>query len=380
MPRERLPIGELGSINYTKLSAGGWLAYAYYRDSFGKRRKLSATGPTKPKATSALKAKGLDLAPSSGIGGRTLVGDLALRWAGAYKSRHAGTVERYRQTVERVIAPDLASLTVAEFTTSRAQEYIDRIARERGPARAKQVRSILTLIMDMAVADNALPWNPVKNTKAPAVEKASFTALTAQDLADIRAHIIKWGQSYQGYGPKRRWQLLLDFTDLMAATGARPSEVRALRWQDVDLQEGVISFSGTMIRVDGHEVRQPFLKGSDPVRILKLHPFAVDVLLMRFMREGGGPEAPVFPSESGGWLPASSLGRLWRSARSGGWEQVELRDYRRAVGTALAESAGLTVAARGLGHRQQSTTERHYVGASGVVDVTEWLGGLLGRE
>ena len=64
----------------------------------------------------------------------------------------------------------------------------------------------------------------------------------------------------------------------------------------------------------------------------------------------------------------------------GGFEHVELRDYRRAVGTALAESAGLTVAARGLGHRQQATTERHYVGAAGVVDVTEYLGGLLGRE
>lgn len=385
MPRERLPIGELGSINHTKLEAGGWLAYAYYRDAYGKRRKLSATGPTKPKATSALKAKAPDLTPTGSIGNRTLVGELAQRWAASYKSKHAGTVERYRQTVERVIAPDLAHLTVAEFTTSRAQEYIDRITRERGPARARQVRSILTLIMDMAVADNALPWNPMKNTKPPAVEATRFTALTAKDISDIRGHIIEWGQQHNGNGPKRRWQLLLDFTDLMAATGARPSEVRALRWKDIDLQEGVITFAGTMIRTNGSETRQPFLKGKDPVRVLKLHPFALDVLLMRFMREGGGPDAPVFPSEAGGWLPASSLGRLWRAARaplgeSGtSFESVELRDYRRAVGTALAESAGLTVAARGLGHRQQATTERHYVGAAGVVDVTEYLGGLLGR-
>ncbi len=214
MPRERLPIGELGNINHTRLEAGGWLAYAYYRDSYGKRRKLSATAPTKPKATTALKAKAPDLTPAGSIGNRTPVGELATRWAAGYKSKHAGTVERYRQTVERVIAPDLARLTVAEFTTSRAQEYIDRLTRERGPARARQVRSILTLIMDMAVADNALPWNPMKNTKPPAVEATRFTALTAKDISEIRAHIIAWGQQHNGNGPKRRWQLLLDFTDL----------------------------------------------------------------------------------------------------------------------------------------------------------------------
>jgi integrase len=52
----------------------------------------------------------------------------------------------------------------------------------------------------------------------------------------------------KGYGP-RRGRLLAAFVELLAATGARPNEVLALRWSDVDplADPPTATITGTLI-------------------------------------------------------------------------------------------------------------------------------------
>lgn len=199
MPRERLPIGELGSINHTKLEAGGWLAYAYYRDSYGKRRKLSATGATKPKATTALKAKATQLHIIS------LAGEL----------------------------------TIHELPTSRVTDLLHRINTPRthpelgtigGPTPARHARVCLGLIYKRLIHDGHIEHSPVTYARSPKEPRKQVEhVLTIEEIRAIRRHIAAWGELSSASGPKRNAQLLLDFVDVLAGTGMRPGEVLALR-------------------------------------------------------------------------------------------------------------------------------------------------------
>lgn len=151
---------------------------------------------------------------------------------------------------------------------------------------------------------------------------------------------------------------------LLAATGMRRSELLALRWEDVDLDDRVLTVTGSVVRLKGQGlVRQDTTKGGGQ-RVVPLPQFAVDAL----HRRKGGRQNPntggvIFPSSTGTLRDPDNFGKQWREVRADlGLPDVSSHSFRKTVAT-LIDDSGLSarVGVDQLGHARPSMTQDIYM-------------------
>ena len=190
---------------------------------------------------------------------------------------------------------------------------------------------------------------------------------------------------------------------LAAATGARRSELIALRWTDVDLERGMVSIErGIVSGPDGlvekgtktHSSRRVSLDAGTAAALVDHHARATD--RARMCRVPLAADAFVFSNAVDGsepWFP-DSVSRSFRLlCDKEGVPGVRLHDLRHFVATQLL-SAGVdvrTVAGR-LGHRNAATTLNvyaHFVEQADrnggepmlrIADGVAWAGGVRGTD
>lgn len=390
MPRERLPIGELGSISTSKTPAGTWQALARYRDTTGRTRKLTATGTTKAKATAALKAKAQNTTQAPG-GNILTVRVAAEQWLQALPTTgiKPATIRTYEQATRNHIIPLAGELTIKELTTSRVTDLLHRINEPRpgkngemigGPTPARHARVCLGLIYKRLIHDGLIEHSPVTYAHTPKEpRKLVEHVLTIEEIRAIRALIIDWGNRGSASGPKHGAQLLLDFVDVLAGTGMRPGEVLALRWADIDLTAGVIFVRSTLTRIKGQGlVAQPTPKSLYSQRGLAVPDFVVAILHRRYLEGDGRADTPVFATRNGTFISDSNMRRLWRQARAGRFEGVDFASYRKAVATIIERAEGMEAAGKALGHSSPDITRKYYVEREQVVNFAGVLGTVFG--
>lgn len=127
---------------------------------------------------------------------------------------------------------------------------------------------------------------------------------------------------------------------LCLLTGARRSNVQAMRWKDINFERAAW--------------RIPDTKTGDPLTV-PLVPKAVEILQTR--SEDGRDSEWVFPGrESGKHLV--ELKSVWaRILKRANIEDLRIHDLRRSLGSWMAaKGASLTVIGKGLGHKNTATT------------------------
>ena len=116
----------------------------------------------------------------------------------------------------------------------------------------------------------------------------------------------------EGSGPKPG-RLVPAFVDLLVATGARPNEVLALRWSDVELDADppTVTIRGTLIdhgRIAGKPLyRQDARKGDAPEHTVVLPRLGVEAL--ETLKGEFSPDDPVFANRGGGWMSLANMRR-----------------------------------------------------------------------
>jgi integrase len=149
---------------------------------------------------------------------------------------------------------------------------------------------------------------------------------------------------------------------LLGWLGARVSEVFGLRWQDLDLEQGVVSFrqgwvSGrfTPLKTEASRTSLPI-----PEDVLKL------LLEWRSTTPYDGPEDPVFASEhSGGkrpYWPGAILPHIQSVARKLGLPKVSWHSFRHSVSAWAKKAVTLEEAKQLLRHEKLQTTSEIYGG------------------
>lgn len=384
-PRPPTPVGHYGRLTVAQLDKGLWRARTRYRDKDGVLRQIEARAATSGKARNALLQK-LDDRPK--VAGTEIVPDtrisvLAEVWHSTLDVS-PGTEESYRKMIDRHIVPRLGKLRIRELTTARVEGFVREVEQKTtvtrkgltvttgGPAVARQSRTILSMMMDMAARYDAVTGNPVRSSAAPKSKRAPVTALRPEQVHELRAHVHAWVKAEPTSGPRRN-TAVLDVLDVLIGTGLRPGEVLALRWQDVDLKAGLVSVEGTVKRTrEAGLHRQERPKSDTSARTLALPRFALEVLRRR-RRESAAPLSLVFTNRDGGLWDPTGVARTWRTARVGGWEHVHFRALRKAVATLIERELGMESAAAQLGHSSPEITRRHYVERNAAVDFSEIL-------
>ncbi len=396
------PANEHGKATYkkTELVAGRTAARSWFRptdaeqtfavrpDGFtadarvtspwtGRESRLEASGPTATEATLRLKSKVADLVgqPDDGQYNRdTRLSTMYADWrtvAIEDGTLSTGALATYASSWSANVSDALGDLRAAQLTTTKLDQYLRAIWRIH-PGAARTARALLVNVLKFG-AQRGAPTRDVmagvgsmKTTKSQG--KPAPQALDADQVQGLRDAVGAWQAHYPGNGPHRP-QYVVDILDVMVATGCRPGEALALRWEDIDLVTGAVTIAGTLIDVTGSPLhRQEYRKhrgGDAPLTVL-VPDWCLAVLMRRFAEMMPGVVA-VFPNREGNWLSLKNVGTRWRAALAGSeFEGVARKMLRSTVGTAVARDAGSAAAAADQLGNTEAVAAAYYVAPAKV--------------
>ena len=365
MARPPLPIGTFGSIATMEVRPGVYRARTRFRDFDGVTREVKGTGRSAAAAVRELKAKIADRSAPSGdlIGPDMRLSQVAVIWLSLYRAEQrseATTANEYQRIIENVINPAIGNIRLREATAGRLERLIKA---QDSHSRRKKTKTVLKMMFDAAVIDDALPANPVSSTSRLRGQKKDVQALSVEDLNAVRSAVDAW-MTKKRPGPKPN-QDMPDIVDLLLATGCRIGEVLAIRWTDIDLSATppTVSISGTIKTETGKGTyRKPKPKSDASKRTIALPPFAVDVLMRRRIEQRPNHHNAVFATRNGTWHQVGNIERRWRTIRADtGFDWVTPHTFRKTVATLIDRLVDSDTAARILGHSSDAITKEFYI-------------------
>lgn len=390
MPRQRLAPGEHGKVTCAR-RGGKHYATTYLRLVTGKRVEREATGKSAEDARRNLVARiAAELAAGPGTGSvnaKTTLDELFEGWItdkAGQGSLSPQSEAQYRRVWRGHGCEQLGALRIAELMTSRADAHLKSV-----PARQSSLlRTILVGMFSMAARFDVVHHNPIREAQAaPRGERKPARALTAVELEQVRQAVKVYATPSGRSGPPRG-VMLPAFVELLAATGARPGEVLAIRWCDVDVlgDPATVEVNGTVMdhdRVPGKPIhRQDFRKGGAPAITVLLPKFGVEALTaLTGETVSMAPSATVLTNRDGGLVSLSNIRSALREAllphEDLRW--VTPHSFRRSVATTVRDGLGIEAAQQQLGHSEMATTEQHYaqrrtIGPDARAVLEEWAG------
>jgi integrase len=250
--------GEHGKITTTRRGEL-YCATTYVRLHSGVLREREATSrksfeDARRNLTKRINAELAAGEPSGVINRRTTLSELFEAWIPAKVAEDRigkRTVTLYRDTWRLHGDRQLGALRIAELTTSRADSHLKSLL----SSPAIYMRIILSGMCSMAVRFDVITHNPIRETKTTKSERKPARALTSMEFEQVR-QAVKVFCGHRGPGP-RRGQMLPAFVEMLAATGVRPGEVLAIRWDEVDVFADVPIVTVTTTGTTRFSRRQP---------------------------------------------------------------------------------------------------------------------------
>lgn len=353
MSRYPLPLSTWGTIRTGRVTLTMRRALANYRGLDGKLRNVEARGPSAAAARRDLQVRLRERqTPGHGLVDPTShVSELAeIFGVDLERSDKASrTKDKYAYCSKKYIIPGMGSLRLGEVTPGVVDHFIRSVVENAGPPTARSCGAVLSGMFKIALRHDAVAINPVLGITIPRIHSANPKALDAEQYRDLRAKLIDWERAP---APGRtRTQELHEISDFLIATGLRPGELFALRWDDIDLQNGppTAFINATVIRTSTGGVRiQDHPKTRHGIRHVTLPAFLVTSLQIRQARQGRTEESEanplhlIFPSSTGTVCDPNNIGRAWHKAVEAiGYGWVTLKTFRKANATLITRTMGL---------------------------------------
>lgn len=317
---------------------------------------------------------GTDITPDSSMA------ELAAAWLEDVKLRPdlaPSSKDHYAWQVKGLILPNFSKLRLREVTTGRVDRFLTAQAAV-SYARARASRTVLNLMFGYALRHDAVAHNPVAGAGRLKKPKRKVTALTLDQLEQVRAAAAAWRSGERVRGPKPDGQVQ-DLIEVLIGTGDRIGEALAFRKCDVDdsrRAEGKpmrVTIAGTLVTVAGKGTyRQEFPKTDNSRRTLEVPEFAADVIRRRLrLIEDAQDEHLLFYSRTGTPLTPHNVRRTLRAMLTAANVELKISPhaFRRTGGTAIARASDSQTAADALGNTR-AIAEAHCIEKEGPTPIT----------
>ena len=276
------------------------------------------------------------------------------------------TVKETRGFIDRNLLPAVGGVPLSKLKPSDLDRFYRRLltsgavgAGGLAPATVRRIHGILRRALAQGVKWGWLGVNPAATTTPPRVPHPEITPPSSTDLTRVLRRASESSPE------------LACFLVLAAATGARRSELVALRWRDVDIADGTVRIErGVVMGPAGlvekdtktHAARRVALD-ERTVQIVTDHSVRMTERAV-MCRADLTEDSFVFSSAgdcSEPWFPDSVSRGFKRLCVAEGLADVRLHDLRHFVASQLL-SAGVDVriVAGRLGHRNAATTLNVY--------------------
>ena len=215
------------------------------------------------------------------------------------------TVEHYRTHVARHIVPRIGATRLATLTTPMVSSFRDALLRDLSRATARKVLVSFRSIIKDARRRGTIAHNVAEGVTIGSDKRAARLPEVGRDIPtpdEVRRLLA---------ASPARWR---PFLTAAAFTGLRASELRGLRWCDIDLAAGIIH-----VRQRADEwgsIGPPKTRTSE--RSVPIGPFVVNTL--RTWKLAGPNEALAFPGKDGEPLTHSVVlnSGYWPAQRTAG--------------------------------------------------------------
>ena len=212
------------------------------------------------------------------------------------------TYERCGYAVRPHIQPALGRIKLKGLTPVHVRRlYREKLDSGLSPATVHKMHVVLHKALAQAVSDGLLPRNVAEGVKVPQTRRKEIRPLTPEQTRALLT--------------AARGDRLEALFVLAVNTGLRQGELLALKWEDVDLERGVLRVRHTLTRTRG-KVTVGVPKTKKSRRSVELTPAAVETLQAHLSRQleemdrmGSlyRPGGLVFANELGGLINPSNL-------------------------------------------------------------------------
>ena len=237
------------------------------------------------------------------------------------------TAKNYRNIIENHIVPAIGGVKLKRLTAiqiqkmyndsktkGRVQRFEKQTNTELSGSSVRRIHMVLSSALKQAVKERIIPYNPCDNCRIPPKEKKEMTILPPEKLGAYLREAEQYG--------------VLPMFFLELSSGLRRGELLALRWDDLDTENRILSVSKQVTRIDGELVAtEPKTRNS--IRRVALSRQAVELLVREHEQH---PDNPLlFPSpRTGGYWSPDAVSRINRKllAKVGIEEHVRFHDLR----------------------------------------------------
>ena len=271
-------------------------AYVVYTADGPKRRYLSSKRreDVRDKLAKALSDRVDGLVFDAGT---MTVGEYLDRWLkGVRDTVRQSTYERYGFAIGPHIKPALGRIKLKDLTPAQVRWfYRERLDSGLAPATIHKLHVVLHKALNAAVADGLIPRNAATGVKLPRITREEINPL---DPDEARRFI----EAACGDRLEALYILALN-------TGMRQGELLALKWDDVDLERGVLRVRRTLTRED-----KAFVLGESKTkksrRTIRLTTSALEALRAHLSRQFEEIERMGSLYQPGGLVFATTTGTI----------------------------------------------------------------------
>lgn len=362
-----------------KKTCGSWRATVNRYDASGKRVPIRQRGfPNKSAAQHWCADRIAELRDGSYVDDRGLTLEVFLcawldeKWA--LKTIRLNTYDLYGQHVRLYLVPHLGRVRLRDLGVTQLQRMFTQLSNEgHSPALLHRIRTTLRSALTTARKRGYIRQNWASDVDLPPEVTLPVDPWGARELGHFLDHVVD--------------DRLSALFELAAATGMRRGEVCGLRWEDLKLDDAVITVVQQIVQNDkkdrptppcahcaethrGLHIGPPKTKSSTR-RKVELDPETVNVLRLHQLRQDlersdwdddYSDHGLVFCKENGDPLrPNWVWGQFRKLSDAAGLRPTRLHDLRHAaVSLRLATYADMTVVSKSLGHSRVSLTEDIY--------------------
>jgi integrase len=266
--------------------------------------------------------------------------------------KRPSTQESYGIFIEKLILPKMRHFKVIEVTFTDVDALHRKITKDGTPYQANRAVAVLSKMFNFAIRWGWRTDNPAKGIERNQETKRD-RYLSAEELARLSDALAEHADQ-QGANMIR----------LLLLTGARSGEVRAMRWENLDLENGVWTKPGSTTK----QAKLHRIPLSAPAR-----------QLLAEIRASVNDSDFVFPGRSG--EHRIEFRKTWRSlCKTARIKDARPHDLRHTYASVLASSGhSLPIIGRLLGHSQPATTARYsHLQDDPLRAATERAGSIIG--
>lgn len=221
-------------------------------------------------------------------------------WLEKYKKNSVKprTYEGYETIINQYLKPNIGKYPLQTLKTSQIQDVLNKLIETgKSPRTAEYTYVTIHAALKQAEKEGYVFKNVSENCTKPKKEKKELDILTKKEITNL----------LEANKEHRLYPLLL----LELGTGLRASEILALHWNNIDLDNGLLYVEGNIVNTKEGIQYQNMPKTKSSRREIPLPAEVVDELKSYKERESAKDTDIVFKNKKGAYTNPSTLTHLF---------------------------------------------------------------------